>query len=140
MLCINNDSIKHQSFVYTQLNDQTVLLQTIQFSISHLFALSLNSKEFYLTLLGVIPLGQSRLRSDGNEGVLDIPQSSSIIGASSSYCLMSSPGHSLGESYPSAEMQLVYYTAPDHWALTFWYFWEFSLENYGFSSQLRKLW
>ena len=29
-----NNSIKHQSFVCTQLNDQTVLFLTIQFSIS----------------------------------------------------------------------------------------------------------
>ena len=42
-------TIQHQSFVYTQLNDKTVLFQTIQFSISHLFALSLNVKQFYLT-------------------------------------------------------------------------------------------
>ena len=34
MLCITNNSIKHQSFVYTQLNDQTVLFQAIQVSIS----------------------------------------------------------------------------------------------------------
>ena len=33
MLCITNNSIKHQSFVYTQLNDQTVLFQTIAFGI-----------------------------------------------------------------------------------------------------------
>ena len=32
-----NNSIKHQSFVYTLLNDQTVLFQTIQFSISTQF-------------------------------------------------------------------------------------------------------
>ena len=31
---ITNNSIKHLSFVYTQLNDQTVLFLTIQFSIS----------------------------------------------------------------------------------------------------------
>ena len=56
LLCFNNNSIKHQPFVYTQLNDQTVLFQVIQFSISHLFALSLNVKvhslnvkQFYLT-------------------------------------------------------------------------------------------
>ena len=35
--------------------------------------------------------------SDGNEGVLCIPQSSSITGASLSDCLVSYPGHSLGE-------------------------------------------
>ena len=33
LLCIKNNSIKHQSFFYTQLNDQTVLFLTIQFSI-----------------------------------------------------------------------------------------------------------
>ena len=48
-LMMYNNSIKHQSFVYTQLNDQTVLFQTIQFTKSHLFALSLNVKQFYLT-------------------------------------------------------------------------------------------
>ncbi len=35
------NSIKYQSFVNTQLNDQTVLFLTIQFNRSHLFALSL---------------------------------------------------------------------------------------------------
>ena len=34
-----NNSTEHQSFVYTHLNDQTILFLTIQFSISHLFAL-----------------------------------------------------------------------------------------------------
>ena len=36
-------------FIYTQLNDQTVLFQTIHFSKGHLFAQSLNVKQFYLT-------------------------------------------------------------------------------------------
>ena len=49
LLCMTKDSIKHQSFKYTQLNDQTVLFQIIQFNISHLFAFSLNVKVFYLT-------------------------------------------------------------------------------------------
>ena len=44
LLCITNNSNKHQSFIYAQLNDQTVLLLKIQFSISHLFVLSLNVK------------------------------------------------------------------------------------------------
>ena len=30
---VNNDSVKHQSYIYTQLKDKTVLLQTIQFII-----------------------------------------------------------------------------------------------------------
>ena len=40
---------KHKSFIYTLLNDQTVLFQTIQFSINSLFAHDLNIKQFYLT-------------------------------------------------------------------------------------------
>ena len=49
-LCITNNSIKHQSLVQTQLNDQTVIKSfwTSQFNISHLFSLSLNDKQFYL--------------------------------------------------------------------------------------------
>ena len=49
LLFNTNNSIKRQSFVYTQLNDQTVLFLTIKFSISYLFVLSLNVKQFYLT-------------------------------------------------------------------------------------------
>ena len=40
---------KNQSFVYTQLNDQTVLFQTIQFNKSYLFPHSSNVKQSYLT-------------------------------------------------------------------------------------------
>ena len=46
--------------------------------------------------------------------ILRIAQSSSIAGASSD-CLVLYPGHSLEESYPSAEMQSVYSTAPADW-------------------------
>ena len=38
LLCNTNNSIKHQSFVYTQLNGQRVLFLIIQFNIWHLFA------------------------------------------------------------------------------------------------------
>ena len=41
LLHITNYSVKYQSFVDTQVNYQAVLFQTIQFSISHLFAQSL---------------------------------------------------------------------------------------------------
>ena len=47
-IAIPDNSIKHQSFVYTQLNAQTVLFQAIQFSMRHLFDLGLNVKQFYL--------------------------------------------------------------------------------------------
>ena len=63
-------------------------------------------------LSGATTLGQNGLGSDGNEEVLHSLQSSSIIEASPSDCLMSYPGHSLGESYLSAEMQSVYSAAP----------------------------
>ena len=65
--------------------------------------------------------GHSRPGSDGNEGVLCIPQSSSITGTSPSDCLVSYPGHSLGGGYyPSAEKQLVYSAAPADWAMGNW--------------------
>ena len=53
-------------------------------------------------LSGAITLGQSGPGSDGNEGVLSIPESSCITEASPSDCLVPYPGHSLRESYPSA--------------------------------------
>ena len=49
--------------------------------------------------------------------VLYIPQSSSITDASPSDCLVSCAGHSLEESYPSAEMPSVYSAAPADWAI-----------------------
>ena len=67
------------------------------------------------TLTGATTLSQSGPGSDGNEGVLCIPQSSSITGASMSDCLVSYPGHSffLGEgTYLTAEMQSMYSIAP----------------------------
>ena len=48
LLWITNNPIKDQSFVYTQLNDQTTPFQTIQFSISHLLEHKFNVKQFYL--------------------------------------------------------------------------------------------
>ena len=47
------------------------------------------------TLLDSTAPGQSGPGSDGNEGVLSIPQSSSIIVTSPSDCFVSYPGHSL---------------------------------------------
>ena len=61
--------------------------------------------------------GQSGVGSDGNEGELCISQGSSINGASPWDCLLSDLRHSLGKSYPSAEMQSVYSTVPTNWAV-----------------------
>ena len=86
LLCINNNSIKYQSFVYTQLNDHT-----IQCSVSNLFSLMLNDKEFHLTQR----CGQSGHGIDCSKGVFCIRQNSSVIGALPSDCSLSYPGFSL---------------------------------------------
>ena len=53
--------------------------------------------------------------SNGNENVFHIPQSSRAEFLPSD-SLASYPGHMLGESYPSAEIQPVYSTTPANWA------------------------
>ena len=69
-------------------------------------------------LSGATTLGQSEPGSDGNEGVLRIPQSSSTAGNSPPDCLVSLPGHSLEGVLPhSAEVQSVYSTAPADWTI-----------------------
>ena len=70
------------------------------------------------TLSGTTTPGQSGPVSDSNEEVLQIPQSPSITGASPSDCLVSYLAHSLGESYPTTEMQSVYSTASADWAIS----------------------
>ena len=100
-------------FVHKRLNVKIVLFQGIQFSIitwySYIWSID-------RTLSGVTTLGQSEPGSDGNEGMLHIPQNSSITETSPWDCLASYPGHSLEGSYPSAEVQSVYSTAPANWA------------------------
>ena len=63
-------------------------------------------------LSGATTLGQSGPGNNDNKEILYFPLSSRA-GASPLDHLMSYTGHSLGEgSYPSAEMQSVYSTAP----------------------------
>ena len=71
---------------------KTVLVQTIQFSISMQFSFILPIDR---TLSGVTTSCHGGPGSDGNEGVLHIPQCSSITGISPSDCLVSYPGHLL---------------------------------------------
>ena len=68
-----------------------------------------------MTLSDTTNPDHSEPRSKGNEGVFYIPYSSRIW-ASPSDGLMSYPGHSLEESYPSAEMQSAYSTVLANWA------------------------
>ena len=58
-------------------------------------------------LSGATTPNQREPGSDGNEGVLLIPQSSSITGVSPSDCLV---------SYPEHPMQSLYSTSPTDWA------------------------
>ena len=97
----------------TPLNDQTFLFLTIQCSMSNLSAHSLKVKQFSLNN---VKSQTVFFRSNDNEEVLGIPRSSSITGALPSYFFVSYAGHLLGESYPSAEMRLVYSAAPADWA------------------------
>ena len=91
---------------------KTVLFQTIQFTISTEFS-SVWPKD--RTLSSAVTLCLSRPVSNGNKRIPFIPQSSSITGASPSDCLVSYPGQSLRECYPSAEMQSVYSTVSGEW-------------------------
>ena len=72
------------------------------------------------TLSGATTLGQCGPGSDGNEGILRIPQSSSITGASPVDGLVLYPVYSLRESYVSAEMQSVYSVASANWVSMLW--------------------
>ena len=114
LLRITNNSIKHQSFIYTPLNDSIVLCLSNQFSVSFVRSQFKRHIVLFDPEIGPYP-GQSGPGSDGNEGVLHIPQISKP-GASPSDCLISYPGHLLLGSYASAEMQSVYSRAPADWA------------------------
>ena len=63
-------------------------------------------------LSGATTTGQNGPGSDGNEGVLRIPQSSSITGSLPLDCLVSYIGTHDGVSYSFAEVQSVYSKAP----------------------------
>ena len=112
MLCITNNSVKQQLFIYTQLNVKTVIFQTIQFNISTQFS---SVWPIEKTVSGATTPVQSGLGRNGNKGVLHIPKSSSIAWALPSDCLVTYTGHSLGEFYFSAGMQSVYSAASDDW-------------------------
>ena len=73
-----------------------------------------------MTLSGATTPSQSEPGSDGNEGVLCIPQSSSITGTLPSDCLVSYLGHSLGGGLTLLQTcRSVYSTARADWAISF---------------------
>ena len=94
---------------------KTVPFLTIQFSISAKFKYqnsSISKIQFSIstqfssiwpidrTVSVATTAGKSGPGSDGNKGILRIPQSSSITGTSPSDCLVLYPGHSLGWILP----------------------------------------
>ena len=91
------------------LDASIVLFRAIQFSINTQFKCK-NSKLKKLRINSIWPIdrtpsgatapGLSGPGYDWNEGVLRIPQSSSIIRTSLWDCLVSYPGHTLGELHP----------------------------------------
>ena len=109
LIKVSNISVLYSFFfVYTPLNIKTVLFQTIPFSESTKFS---SIWPIDRTLSGATTPGESGPGSNGNKETLRILQSSSITEASASGCLVSHPGHWLGESYDSAEVQSVYSVA-----------------------------
>ena len=122
LLCITNNSIKHQSFIYSQLNDETVLFLTIQFSISHFFALSLFVKQFYLTYR------YDPIRCHHSEwswewwqwkGTPHSPKLQHYWSLTIGLINVISSTLIEGEFYPSAEMQLVYSTVLISWVVSY---------------------
>ena len=73
---MTNNPIKHQSFVYTQLNDQIVQFLSIQFNRNH-FCTEITVKQFYLTV-SWDPLRCYHSVCNGNEGLFHIPQISKV--------------------------------------------------------------
>ena len=88
---------------------KTVLFLTLQFSISTQFSFIWPIDR---TLSGATTAAQSKPGVNGNEGVLCIPESSSITGATPSDSLVFYPGHLFEGFYRSVEMQSVYSAAP----------------------------
>ena len=119
MVSIASNSIKHQSFVYTQLNDQTILFQTIQFSIRYLFALSLNINQFYF----IHRWNRVRCFPSGSEWQwTGTPHSPKVQNWSLTIRWFNVVSRTLvrGGSYSSAEIQSVYSSATPSRLSCFW--------------------
>ena len=114
LLCITNNSIKHQSFVYTQLNNQTVLFQTIQFSMSFVCTQSICQSVLFDPWIRRYHSGTewtwNRLQWRDTPHSLKLERYRSLT-----IRFFNVIARTLvvgGSSYPSAEMQSVYSTAP----------------------------
>ena len=97
--------------IHLNVSTKAVLFQAIQSSISTQISFI---KPIDRALPGTAIPGQSGPVSDGIKGVLCIPQSSRIIEASPSDCLVSYPGHTLWRvSYPFSRGAIgIFYSHP----------------------------
>ena len=76
LILITNNSIPHFSFICTQLRDQTVLFQKIQFNMSFFDRVWISNSSIWSidrTLSSATTLVKNGPGSNGNEGVLYIP-------------------------------------------------------------------
>ena len=114
--CITSNSIKHQAFVYIQLNDKIVLFLTIQFCRSHLFA------EFKCQTVLFDPIRCYHFRSKWTwerwqwRGTPHFPKLQHYWSLTILFDIISRTRFGKGGSCPSAEMQSVYSRAPANWA------------------------
>ena len=134
-LCITSNSINHQSFIYSQINDQTVLFLTIQLSISHFFSHTWNVKKFYLThRLDFIKCYHSKSEWTWEQwqwrAIKHSPKLQYYLSLTIRlFSVISWTLVGRGRSHPSAEMQPVYSTShnislihPLFWNLcTYWF-------------------
>ena len=102
---------------------------------------TINGKELprFLSISIIIFLANNKVSSlhiwSGYKGVLCIPQNSNVTEASLSDCSVSYPGHSFGESYPSAERQSVYSVAPTECVRKNWDHPEDSIVEIGYNTE-----
>ena len=123
LLCITNNSIKHQSFVYSQLNDQIFLFLIFQFCMS--FVCTQLKCQTILFDSWIESFQVLLFRAKVNLGVMAMKRYSTFPKAQALlelhwrlFCVISRT--IIGESYPFAKIQLVYSTTPADWAYFCW--------------------
>ena len=104
--------------IYTKLNIKTVLFQTIQFCRGTPFSSIWNIDRSPSSATTPSP---SEPESDVNEGLLCIPKSSSITGASLSDYFVPYPGHTFGEVSPLSRDTVVVFYSLSRLGFTFFF-------------------
>ena len=126
MLCITNHSIKNQSFVYTQLNNQTVLILKSPIE-SKSFVYTQFKCQTVLFDLFIGPIQMLPLRAIMDLGAMAMKRYSTLSKAPAllepryQFVLChTQDSHCWWGFYSSAEMRSMYSTAPADWTTLFW--------------------